>query len=245
MTGNVCFMEMNDQMDKNKAVKRIRSFGKVGFIICVVLEVLVAAAFVFFIFCASVASDTPENIISFSTSYVMEGRISAEGNAAPQAEDIESIAKSLDKSGMYLWSSNANIKTNISYEDDAFVFTTEMSGGDFSTKTLIYAYILFLVALAFMFLSFFFAGFLFRAFAKCESPFDQRVITRMRLFAFSLLPWAVFSYIQGYLLSKLLNTANMNINVNLAVIFTILVIFALTYIFKYGAVLQKESDETL
>jgi hypothetical protein len=35
------------------------------------------------------------------------------------------------------------------------------------------------------------------------------------------------------------------LSINLAVIFTVLVIFALAYIFKYGAVLQQESDETL
>lgn len=232
-------------MDKNKAIKRIKSFGKVGFIVCVVMEVLVAVVFGFFVFCSVVASDIPENLISFSTTYMMEGRISAASDAEISESDIEAIAKTLDTSGVYLFSANTNMKTDISYEDDSFVFKCVTDGPVFSSKTLIYAYILILVAVAFTFLSFFFAGFLFRAFAKCESPFDKRIIVRMRLFAFSLLPWAAFSSIQSYLLSKLLGYANVNFSINLTVIFTVLVIFALTYIFKYGAVLQKESDETL
>ena len=232
-------------MDKNKAIKRIRSFGKVGFIICVVLEVLMAVAFGFFIFCSVVAYDLPENLLSFSTTYTMEGRISAGENAEVSDEDVEEISKMIDSSGYYVFMPKTNVNTEISFDGDSFVFTSVMEGAEFSNKTLIYAYILFLVALAFAFLSFFFAGLLFRAFAKCESPFDKLIITRMRLFAFSLLPWVTFSSIQSYLLAKFLGNANINFSVNLAVIFTILVIFALTYIFKYGAVLQKESDETL
>jgi len=40
-------------------------------------------------------------------------------------------------------------------------------------------------------------------------------------------------------------SSKVSLSINIAVVFTIVVIFALTYIFKYGAVLQQESDETL
>ena len=101
-------------MDKNKAIKRIKSFGKVGFIVCVVMEVLVAVVFGFFVFCSAVVSDIPENLISFSTTYMMEGRISAASDSEISESDIEAIAKTVDTSGAYLFSANTNMKTDIS-----------------------------------------------------------------------------------------------------------------------------------
>jgi hypothetical protein len=84
-----------------------------------------------------------------------------------------------------------------------------------------------------------------KAFAKCNSPFDEEVIKKMRLFAISLIPWSVFSMLGNYMIAYMSGSPKVNLSINIAVVFTIVVIFALTYIFRYGAVLQQESDETL
>lgn len=92
----------------------------------------------------------------------------------------------------------------------------------------------------------FFVGALCKAFRNCQSPFENNVIIKMRNFAFSLIPWVVLSSVSNSAMEALFSekmTFQLSANVN--IIFAVLVILALTYIFKYGAVLQQESDETL
>ena len=102
-------------------------------------------------------------------------------------------------------------------------------------------------------------AFLFRVangFRCCESPFDDEVIHRMSVFA-----WIILGY---SLLSRLLNnvpniitelqynpTASSvleSLRILILPSFPLavsLIVLALTKIFRYGAQLQKESDETL
>ena len=71
-----------------------------------------------------------------------------------------------------------------------------------------------------------------KALSVCDSPFEEKVIKAMMNFGKSLIPMAVF-FVLLYGLS--------GVGTALAVLVVILFI----QIFKYGAKLQKESDETL
>ena len=91
-----------------------------------------------------------------------------------------------------------------------------------------------------------FAGRLAKSFRDCESPFEERVIRRMKQFAYSLIPWAVLSSISGSLDQRLwMAGGGLSFDLNVGMIVVVLVILALAYIFQYGAILQRESDETL
>ena len=88
-----------------------------------------------------------------------------------------------------------------------------------------------------------FVGSLCRAIRKCESPFEKNVVRKIKNLAIVLLPWSI--------LSSVITTAMENwtkgiiyvgISIDLGLI---LLLVVLIYIFKYGAVLQQESDETL
>lgn len=84
------------------------------------------------------------------------------------------------------------------------------------------------------------------AIEKCESPFEDIVIKRMRFLAFSLIPWALFSSVPGYAVGNMFNNnVKLNFSLDMNIILIVLIILALTVVFKYGAMLQKESDETL
>ncbi|MGX8679803.1 MAG: hypothetical protein ACSW8B_00255 [bacterium] len=85
--------------------------------------------------------------------------------------------------------------------------------------------------------------FAFSALAKalryCRSPFEDQVITKMRHLAWALIPWIVasstdFSLPQG-----------IHVQVNIGMLLPVFIILVLIYIFRYGAILQRESDETL
>lgn len=85
-----------------------------------------------------------------------------------------------------------------------------------------------------------------KAFHYCVSPFEENVIHKMKQFAFSLIPWVVLSSVADVVGEKTFRgTARFGFSVNMEIVVAILIIFALTYIFQYGAVLQQESDETL
>lgn len=65
---------------------------------------------------------------------------------------------------------------------------------------------------------------------ECNSPFEENVIKCMKNFGISLIPWVIFTFVtSGSLILALI----------------VLVIFLLMSIFKYGAQLQQEADETL
>ena len=76
-----------------------------------------------------------------------------------------------------------------------------------------------------------FAASLAKAVEKCETPFTDEIISKMKKFGYSLIPLAVFGGIaNGSLLTMAL---------------LVLVIIMVINIFAYGAQLQKQSDETI
>lgn len=61
-----------------------------------------------------------------------------------------------------------------------------------------------------------------------------------------MIPMAFVSSITNSVIQSISsNRIYLNWNVDLTVVIAILLVFAMAYIFKYGAMLQQESDETL
>ena len=84
------------------------------------------------------------------------------------------------------------------------------------------------------------------AFRVCRSPFDEPVIKRMNIFAWTLIVCAVVgAFAKGAVSAALAGLGKMSFDLSLAPIFTALVVFFLCMIFRYGARLQQEADETL
>ena len=94
-----------------------------------------------------------------------------------------------------------------------------------------------------------FALFMFSNFtktlSKCETPFAEDVISRMTTFANSLVPVAILSVFNKSFWESF-NSANMfSIDFDFGVLLLVAVVYVLVMIFKYGAELQHEADETL
>lgn len=74
----------------------------------------------------------------------------------------------------------------------------------------------------------------------------NEAIGLMQKIAISLIPLAVYSAFVDSLLNSIINgKLNFVMDIDILVIMAILLVFLLTFIFKYGAMLQQESDETL
>lgn len=85
-----------------------------------------------------------------------------------------------------------------------------------------------------------------KAFRDCRSPFEENVIKKMQNLAYVLIPWTLISGISESLITGFLSdNFNFSFSLDLGVVLVVLIVLVLVYIFKYGAVLQQESDETL
>ena len=84
-----------------------------------------------------------------------------------------------------------------------------------------------------------------KSFQKCESPFEDEVLLNLKNFSISMIPWAIVSTLGGEIATLMTDGDVVFGGIDLTYVFIALVIIGLTFIFKYGAMLQKESDETL
>ena len=94
-----------------------------------------------------------------------------------------------------------------------------------------------------------------KAFEACRSPFDEAVIRRMNIFAWTLIVCAVVGSFAGSAAQSAVmafqnagihvGAKNFGVSLDLYPIFAALIVFFLCMVFRYGAQLQQEADETL
>lgn len=240
-------------MDKTSAIKKINKVGKIGKGIAIALQVLLGIAAVGVIIGSIALMAIPKDSIrvKFNATANIIVDTASFGKLVSQAELDEGMAEAqnnIEKDGHAsvggmdfgldsITSDNGKVNIAMSSVDNTTGFSIRKLGGITLTA---------LVYIICAFVSVLFAGKIFCALAKCESPFDADVIKRMQRFAYSLIPWVIIDSVMNSATSSVLfNSSDLSINFNLTMLAVIAMIFVLVYIFKYGAVLQKESDETL
>ncbi len=81
---------------------------------------------------------------------------------------------------------------------------------------------------------------------NCQSPFEENVIDKMKRLAIAFIPWLL---VQGFAESISSSAFSQNLDISFGIdlgkVLIVLVIVALISVFRYGAVLQQQSDETL
>ena len=102
-----------------------------------------------------------------------------------------------------------------------------------------------MIKLAAIVVALYFFKALMKAFKNCDSPFDDNVIKKMRAFAIALIPTMVVSSAANGVLGGLFTGSFSFGSIEFMPVAYALIIFVLTAIFRYGAMLQKEHDETV
>lgn len=236
-------------MNKENAVAKINKYGKIGKVITTFLLIFAIVGFVGTTIAGIVLINLPKDIIVFHldntatltidtnevdpeiTEEDKEAVLNAFNNGAPTGMNLGAVKFSLD---------------HAEFVDDKLVASSTGNTDDISLRNLGFAVLSASVALILTMISLTFGSKLCKAFEKCETPFEENVIKTMRNFAISLLPWALYSSVPETVINSVLNNSlKINLNLDLNIIFAVLVIFALSTVFKYGAELQRESDETL
>lgn len=232
---------------KENAIRKINTMGKVGTIIALVTKILVSILLALSVIGFVVVLCLPSDLCTVK----IDGR-------ADVLVDLSSFGVNFDEIDQQEMVDGIKQNTDISYSgnhfnvDDVTVDGSQFSIGAnadlavFNLKDLAWALAGAIVVLIFLLISIIFAGRLTKAFRGCRSPFEETVIHRMKQFAYALIPWAVISSIVEALESRIwIASGGFSFSINISMIIVVLVILALAYIFQYGAVLQKESDETL
>lgn len=91
-----------------------------------------------------------------------------------------------------------------------------------------------------------FVGNLCRLFQDCETPFTVEISDALKKLAIAIIPMAFFSNLSESVSNSIMSgKVNIVIGVDLMTVLLVLLVFMLSAIFNYGALLQQESDETL
>lgn len=234
-------------MKKEDAIRKINTMGKVGNIVALIARIFVIVSLVLCFAGLVIVLVLPSNLCRLK----VDGRaqvlvdLDAFGWEAEDglARDVQDSIK--DKAGFSYGGSRFAVD-KVEMDGSQIHVDSSARLTEINIRSLAWVIASAIVILGLLLVSIIFAGRLAKSFRDCESPFEERVIRRMKQFAYSLIPWAVLSSVAGSLEQRLwMAGGGFSFELNVGMIVVVLVILALAYIFQYGAILQRESDETL
>lgn len=244
-------------MRKEEAIVKINKLGKISNIIVRICKIFVILGFVLMILGAIITAIIPKGLISMDMGATADiklnfGLFENVMTEEDKEEFIESFHNTFSEDKDFNMTMGVN---GVQYEYDGL--TVDMNNlvmsmrGVVETYTidlndLVVIFIMGLISLIALYVSLVYAGRLSRAFRDCQSPFEESIIKSLNHLAFSLVPWVLMNSIENSITESIFtNNMQIMLGVDLGVLVIIFFIFILAYIFKYGAVLQQESDETL
>ncbi len=230
---------------KQEVVAKINKFGKIGEVIAQISRVLLIMGAVILLAAGILMLAIPKDLITmdYFVGADMQLDLDAVGETITEDDlaelDSEAHKISVSQNEMSIVSFDANQEENI-----VNIQMASQPTNIFSTGKIIVFIILEFLVLAATFVTMTFIIKLCKEFKTCETPFSESVIKRMKQVGYSMLPWFIV-FPTAEAAANFLVSNNLNISLDPGMLIMALVVLALTYIFKYGAMLQQESDETL
>ena len=230
---------------KEQAIQKINKIGKISSVVALICKILVGVGIGALILATIVCVVIPKESVQIVSTEKVEvavdySKFDSWMDEAKIKKQIEAGTEELLINGEEVVAEDVEIVGNrirVTQENEQYVLDIhEMSG-----MLIVLALMLVLVMISLVF-----AGGLCKAFRDCQSPFEENVIKKMQNFAYSLIPWAIISSVADSVSNSIMgHKVAINLSVDLGVVLIVLVVFLIVHIFKYGAVLQQESDETL
>ena len=231
---------------KAEIIAKVNQIGKVGLIITRICQVCLWIGVVACILSGIVLSFIPDDMIAIHMEHKatvevnmpeIAGTLTENGKSNTTWGDVES---SLKVDGMeYGVVDVRQTEKGVEIEADTDAYTIHFRS---IANTVLLAAVYCVVCLVVMH----FVGVVCKKFKECETPFSDDIVTPLRNLAISLIPMTVFSTLTESVMNSII-TGNVNIvlGVDLSTVLMILLIILLYMIFRYGTMLQQESDETL
>lgn len=240
---------------KEEAIRKINKIGKIAAILAKIAQVFIIIGIVCVTIATAVIFFLPKDLVTVKVNGSAEIHVNLEKfNVNFSEEDQKDIIESLSGTGSNKNSNynfdfngtNFNRIDNIAVDNNSIAFTAEGNMSKFNFGKLVFVCICGLLYLIMSLVTVIFIRRLAISIRDCASPFEATVIKRLEQLAFSLIPWVVLRGLaEGVMELVFGSNFNVNFNFNSIPVVTILLIIGLVYIFKYGAALQQESDETL
>ncbi len=247
---------------KEQAIQKINKVGKVSYVIAVIAKIFVIIGLVVTLVSAVACFVMPKDGIKMTMAGNMEiavdfaamgGEITEEDIEQLQAmtpgenimvEDVQ-IGMVDGEFGFSVAGQEYEI-VDSAVNGNVMTMLWASNGRTFSLRNLAVVWLIASLAMVMTIVTITFVEKLCKAFRDCESPFEENVIKKMQNLAISLIPWTIVSSITNSVKDSFLNGGvSVSLTVDLGVVLVVLIVLVLVYIFKYGAVLQQESDETL
>lgn len=231
---------------KEQAIQKINKIGKISSVFALIGKIVVGMGLAVTLIGMIICFMMPEDLVKITPIGGAEIEIGLDsfGETLILEGDIDEISTQIQESMKADSDGMENIEVSVT--EDKINIAGDYKVGTFSLRDLAWGLILVAATLAMTFVTLCFISSLCKAFRDCQSPFEDNVIKKMQNFAYSLIPWALISTVTNSISDSFMNNKlSLTFTVDLGVVLIVLVVLVLVYIFKYGAVLQQESDETL
>ncbi|MBQ4425860.1 MAG: hypothetical protein II882_09035 [Lachnospiraceae bacterium] len=221
--------------------RKINTIGKVWRILTIIAKVIVIVGIVCLALIGTLSLVLPKDSVKISLSGAAQFEISEK-----LYKGKIPVISSID--GMDITLAGEDFETVSVEETDEGVRVNMASDGyTLDMRSVFRACLIGLIYLTAVLVMLCFLKSLMTEFKNCDTPFSDGVIRKMTNFAWSLVPMGVLSGFSGSDWALLLNKAGgrFHFSLNLSVVLVVLILFAIVQVFKYGAQLQLQSDETL
>lgn len=228
---------------KEESIRKINKMGHAGQIIANICKVLLIIGVVFALLGSCFLMFLPEGAVTASPAGSVEMTV-----------DVGALGYHLtDQQRENLLNGNTDLDLSIGGDSysavevngDVIRFTGGGNADTLDLHRLGVSMLLLVLSLIAITVTMFFVASLCKALRYCETPFSEDIVTRIRRVAWSLIPWALLGGAYNPFEALSDGSIDMFIGIDLQTVLLILIIFALSFIFRYGAMLQQESDETL
>lgn len=223
---------------KQDAIVKINKIGRIGLIVTRIVMVLLAVVFLGVLTVTMLMYTLPEDMVEAKVEGVASVTIHfPEGWTIPADAAGQDFSVSVAGADFPLTDSAADGQTlRLSGSGSAVLFRLD------AIRTALLSAVVYVILTLVLTV---FVGRLCKAFHICRTPFCQDVISKMQQLAYAIIPWAVIGMGVEGICRGATGEGSFSFSVNLGYAAAILIILALTCVFKYGAMLQRESDETV
>lgn len=238
---------IGEKVMKENYIEKIKKMGKIATVIVNIARVFVIIGMVGVIIAAVVFAVLPKDLCKVNVSGAAEVEVDlSKFGVKLDDTDRDEITKDFTDSMDFEINNVDYVGTDVKVDEDSITINASADKYTIYVKNLWILMLVVFLSMALTLVTLIFAGKVSKAFRDCENPFEMNVINSMQKLAYSLIPWAlVGSFSDSLAQSIFTNNIDIVLGVNMETVFVILIIICLTYVFKYGAMLQQESDETL
>ncbi|MBR4766943.1 MAG: hypothetical protein IK085_09305 [Clostridia bacterium] len=246
----------------NRSINTINTAGKVGYIVSIFLVIAAVTCMVFTAILTAAAIrvsdqeitvkvstgidiESSGNFLEMLNSFIKIDGVDNLGDLVP--EDSQTIIAGKDGKNADISINDSDLsEISIARKGNGLTVNAKASENVFSIKRIIVCLVLTFVMFGTAAFSAHTIKWLMKALKTCETPFCENVIRKMMLFANSLIPLIIMNTVCDGMWNTLGGKASeLNLSVNLGSVLLVAVVYLLVVVFKYGAQLQQEADETL